>query len=128
MSVKKFTRIWSIVIAIVTLLAIIVSIVLTGPLYTVMNMYFGKGDAVIKQSEFASSLDGDYYTLEHSDKDSLLDASAKKAEQVEEEGIVLLKNDNQTLPLNKDEADVSLFGRTSVDPVYTGAGSTTIFF
>ncbi len=123
MSVKKFTRIWSIVIAIVTLLAIIVSIVLTGPLYTVMNMYFGKGDAVIKQSEFASSLDGDYYTLEHSDKDSLLDASAKKAEQVEEEGIVLLKNDNQTLPLTKDEADVSLFGRTSVDPVYTGAGS-----
>jgi beta-glucosidase len=123
MSVKKFTRLWTIIIAVVTLLAIVVSIVLTGPLYTVMNMYFGKGDAVIKQNEFASSLDGDYYKLEHQDADSLLSASAQKAEQVEEEGIVLLKNDNQVLPLTAKETNVSLFGRTSVDPVYTGAGS-----
>ena len=123
MSVKKFTRLWTIIIAVVTVLAIVVSIVLTGPLYTVMNMYFGKGDAVIKQNEFANSLDGDYYKLEHQDADSLLSASAQKAEQVEEEGIVLLKNDNQVLPLTSEETNVSLFGRTSVDPVYTGAGS-----
>lgn len=123
MSVKKFTRLWTIIIAVVTVLAIVVSIVLTGPLYTVMNMYFGKGDAVIKQNELASSLDGDYYKLEHQDADSLLNASAQKAEQVEEEGIVLLKNDNQVLPLTSEETNVSLFGRTSVDPVYTGAGS-----
>lgn len=123
MSVKKFTRLWTIIIAIVTVLAIVVSIVLTGPLYTVMNMYFGKGDAVIKQNELASSLDGEYYKLEHQDADSLLSASAQKAEQVEEEGIVLLKNDNQVLPLTSEETNVSLFGRTSVDPVYTGAGS-----
>ena len=123
MSVKKFTRLWTIIIAVVTVLAIVVSIVLTGPLYTVMNMYFGKGDAVIKQNELASSLDGDYYKLENQDADSLLSASAKKAEQVEEEGIVLLKNDNQVLPLTSEETNVSLFGRTSVDPVYTGAGS-----
>ncbi|MBO5616958.1 MAG: glycoside hydrolase family 3 protein [Pseudobutyrivibrio sp.] len=88
-----------------------------------MNMYFGKGDAVIKQNKLASSLDGDYYKLEHQDADSLLSASAQKAEQVEEEGIVLLKNDNQVLPLTSEETNVSLFGRTSVDPVYTGAGS-----
>ena len=123
MSVKKFTRLWTIIIAVVTVLAIVVSIVLTGPLYTVMNMYFGKGDAVIKQNKLASSLDGDYYKLEHQDADSLLSASAQKAEQVEEEGIVLLKNDNQVLPLTSEETNVSLFGRTSVDPVYTGAGS-----
>ena len=123
MSVKKFTRLWTIIIAVVTVLAIVVSIVLTGPLYTVMNMYFGKGDAVIKQNKLASSLDGDYYKIEHQDADSLLSASAQKAEQVEEEGIVLLKNDNQVLPLTSEETNVSLFGRTSVDPVYTGAGS-----
>ena len=86
-------------------------------------MYFGKGDAVIKQNKLASSLDGDYYKIEHQDADSLLSASAQKAEQVEEEGIVLLKNDNQVLPLTSEETNVSLFGRTSVDPVYTGAGS-----
>ena len=123
MSVKKFTRVWSIIVAIVALLAIIVSIVLTGPLYTVMNMYFGKGEAVITQNEHASAMNGEYYKAEHADAKSLLTASQQKALEVEEEGIVLLKNDNQTLPLTTDETSVSLFGRTSVDPIYTGAGS-----
>ena len=45
MSTKKFTRIWSIVIALVLILAIAVTCILQGPLYTVMNMYFGKGEA-----------------------------------------------------------------------------------
>ena len=120
MNVKKFTRLWTIVIAIVSVLAIVASVVLTGPLYTVMNMYFGKGEAVIKQNAQASSMSGEYYTAEHGD--NLLEASAQKAEEVESEGIVLLKNDNQALPLAGGK-NVSLFGRTSVDPIYTGAGS-----
>ena len=123
MSVKKFTRIWGIVITVVAILAIVVSIVLTGPLYTVMNMYFGKGEAVMKQNELAKTLDGDYYDEEHGDAESLTAAGIEMAEKVESEGIVLLKNDNNVLPLSKDESNVSLFGRTSVDPIYTGAGS-----
>ncbi|MCR4998963.1 MAG: glycoside hydrolase family 3 C-terminal domain-containing protein [Lachnospiraceae bacterium] len=123
MSVKKFTRIWTTVIAIVAILAIAVTIVLTGPLYTVMNMYFGKGEAIIKQNAAAASMDGNYYVAEHADADSLLAASQAKAEEVESEGIVLLKNENQTLPLASNESNVSMFGRTSVDPIYTGAGS-----
>ncbi len=123
MSDKKFTRIWTAIIAIVAVLAIAVTFVLTGPLYTVMNMYFGKGDAVVKKNPEAENLDADYYKAEHTDADSLLAASEEMAERVEGEGIVLLKNENNTLPLAAAETNVSLFGRTSVDPVYTGAGS-----
>ena len=123
MSTKKFTRIWTVIIALVAVLAIVATVVLTGPLYTVMNMYFGKGDVVVKTNPEAANLDADYYKAEHADAESLLAASQELAERVEAEGIVLLKNDNQTLPLSGSETKVSMFGRTSVDPIYTGAGS-----
>ncbi|SDB34064.1 glycoside hydrolase family 3 C-terminal domain-containing protein [Butyrivibrio sp. INlla16] len=123
MSTKKFTRIWTVIIALVAVLAIVATFVLTGPLYTVMNMYFGKGDAVVKKNPEAEALDAEYYKAEHTDADSLLAASQEMAEKVESEGIVLLKNENQTLPLSSSETNISMFGRTSVDPIYTGAGS-----
>lgn len=123
MSTKLFTRIWTAVVAVVAILAIVVTFVLTGPLYTVMNMYFGKGDAVVTTNPEAENLDADYYKAAHADEESLLAASKEVAEKVEAEGIVLLKNDNEALPLTAEETNVSMFGRTSVDPIYTGAGS-----
>ena len=41
------------------------------------------------------------------------------------EGVVLLKNDNNTLPLTSDERKVSLIGYGSHNPVYCGAGSVS---
>ena len=123
MESKKFTRIWLSIIAIVAVLAIVVTYVLTGPIYTVMNMYFGKGDAVVKTNPDAANLDSDYYKPVHADAESLTAAGIELAERVEAEGIVLLKNENNALPLSDSEKKVSLFGRTSVDPIYTGAGS-----
>ena len=123
MNSKRFTRIWTAVIAIVAVLAIVATFVLTGPLYTVMNMYFGKGDVVVTKNPEAENLDSEYYKAEHADAESLLAASQELAERVEGEGIVLLKNENGTLPLSSSETNVSMFGRTSVDPIYTGAGS-----
>ena len=52
-------------------------------------------------------------------------AGLAKVQEVESEGIVLLKNDNQTLPL-KAGSEVSLFGITSIDPVYGGTGSGAV--
>ena len=52
------------------------------------------------------------------------DESAKVCQTIEEEGMVLLKND-KGLPL-KEGAKVSLFGEDSVDFVYGGAGSGSV--
>jgi beta-glucosidase len=59
---------------------------------------------------------------------SLTDWKAEAAalvEDVVDEGIVLLKNDNDTLPL-ANGAKVSLFGRSSVDLVLGGTGAGSI--
>ncbi len=123
MKKSRAATVWTIVLAILLVLTVVVNIVLTGPLYTVMNMYFGKGDAVIENSSDAENMDTEYYKSEYGSEEELLTASQELASEIESEGIVLLKNDDQTLPLSEDEKNVSLFGRTSVDPIYTGAGS-----
>ncbi len=123
MKAKKTGVIWTVVVAVVAILAIVVTTVLIGPLKTVMNMYFGKGDAVVTKKAGTENLDADYYKSDVTDAETLLAQSQELAEKIESEGIVLLKNENNTLPLTADEKNVSLFGRTSVDPIYTGAGS-----
>ena len=123
MSAKKTRTIWTVVVAVVAILAVVVTTVLLGPLKTVMNMYFGKGDVVVTKKAGTENLDADYYKSDAQDAESLLAASQELAERIEGEGIVLLKNENNTLPLSSSEKNVSLFGRTSVDPIYTGAGS-----
>jgi len=49
-------------------------------------------------------------------------ASKKMVEKVSDEGFVLLKNQQQALPLIK-QSHVSIFGSASVAPVYGGSGS-----
>ena len=119
---SKGSKALAVVMTIVLMLAVAVNIVLTGPLYTVMNMYFGKGEAIITPGD-NSNLNSSYYTPRYTTAEELLAASQELARQVEAEGIVLLRNENNALPLAEDQRSVSLFGRTSVDPVYTGAGS-----
>ena len=45
------------------------------------------------------------------------------AEQIEAEGMVLVKNDSSTLPLNKNEKNVNVFGFGASDWVHCGSGS-----
>lgn len=120
---SKGTVIGSVLLALLLILTIVVNFVLMGPLYTVMNMYFGKGDVMISNVDDDVKKNSNYYSSDYKDGAELLTASQKFAQEIQAEGTVLLKNDNNTLPLTSDETKVSLFGRTSVDPIYTGAGS-----
>lgn len=47
-------------------------------------------------------------------------------EEVEKEGIVLLKNEDNALPLSNNETKLALFGQDSVDFVYGGGGSGAV--
>ena len=73
---------------------------------------------------FRASLGGEdtLQVSEYSSIARLRQAGLRKAREAEEEGIVLLRNEGNTLPLGTG-ARVALFGVTSVDPVYGGTGS-----
>ena len=66
-----------------------------------------------------------YYESVYSSVEELKAAGNALVREVESEGIVLLKNDNNVLPLSKG-ADVSLIGVTVMDPVYGGTGSGAV--
>ena len=82
------------------------------------------GSATTKVESVGSdeAIDSQYFKSDFTDIDSLKKAGKALAEEIEGEGAVLLKNDNETLPLSKG-SKVSLFGVAAYDSAYTGKGS-----
>ena len=66
-----------------------------------------------------------YFESAYSSLAELKAAGEAKVREVEQEGIVLLKNDNNVLPLAAG-SKVSLIGVTVLDPVYGGTGSGAV--
>ena len=66
--------------------------------------------------------DVDLYTFKSSydTSEEMADANMAFGEKVEENGAVLLKNDDNTLPLAANENAVSLVGKAAYSPVYGG--------
>lgn len=57
--------------------------------------------------------------------DEALENGRKVSMEQAKEGVVLLQNENNALPLSEDERSVSLIGYGSHNPVYCGAGSVS---
>ena len=68
------------------------------------------------------SFDSEYFKSKYDKLSDVVEAGKKTVAKVEEEGAVLLKNENNALPL-ADKAKVSLVGVSSIDPVFSGTGS-----
>lgn len=66
-----------------------------------------------------------YFPSSYETPEDQYGAAGKLARQIEQEGIVLLRNEGSALPLARG-AQVTLLGQNSVDLVYGGAGSGSI--
>lgn len=93
------------VIALLLSLIITVNIVIFGPMASLLNLTSG---ALGKIS------------------DDTFESSAKVTNAIADEGIVLLKNDDQYLPLNEEVKKLNVFGWASTNPVYGGTGSGNV--
>ena len=80
------------------------------------------------QAAFAAASDAaagvPKYTTDYDSWQATLDAAAELNEQIGAEGFVLLKNEQSNLPFGSTVRDISLFGKNSVNPVYSGSGSS----
>lgn len=99
---SKMKKILSAVLC-VLMIAVTVANVVVYRFNNVIDIYFNKID--MNSKEIVSARD---------------DAKAL-AEEVESEGIVLLKNSDNSLPLSNKK--INLFGYTSIAPIYGGTGS-----
>lgn len=116
----KKTKIWFIVTAVVLVLEIIITAVLLSvPIVTnSLSLVFGGERAKVVEDHRT-----EWYDRQYSSKEEVLNAANDFVIEVEKEGIVLLKNENNVLPLTTDDVHVSVFGKNSVNIVYSGSGS-----
>lgn len=118
----KKTKIWFIVTVVVLVLEIVVtSILLKVPIVTnSLSLVFGGERANVVEDNR-----DEQYDRQYTSKEEVLEAANDFVVDVEKEGIVLLKNNNSVLPLSSEGANVSVFGKNSVNLVYSGSGSAS---
>ena len=108
---------WGIGSFVFIVLIIAVNIVLTSVLVDLVNGVLGGEKAIIDPNvQFR------YYSPDFENKDQALENGNKVTQEICEEGMVLLKNENNALPLAKG-SKISIFGKNSVSLVYGGSGS-----
>ena len=90
-------------IAFVLALVIIVNLILTGPVYSIVNLALGDSGDISEES---------------------ITSATELCQQIAEEGIVLLKNEDNILPLKNTK--VNTFGWSATNPVYGGTGSGSL--
>lgn len=94
----------------------------------VLDTYVGVGEAKVVSKPGSENWDTAYYTTDYASAEEIDQAAKASTKEIAGEGITLLKNDNQTLPLRTSatggaDRNISLFGRRSVDTVWGGTGS-----
>ncbi len=119
---NKKTRVWFIVTAII----LVFEIAITGVLLNVtivtnsLGILFGGERANVVEDNRDKWYDREYY-----EKEDVLLAANDFVVDVVKEGIVLLKNENNVLPFINENTKVSVFGKNSVDIIYSGSGSAS---
>ena len=127
-----FLSIWAGAIVLMFGVAITLEVMGNTPgIKTMLDTYVNKGKAHIEQVENADTWDTNYYNPKFTQATSAGgNAEAKEngetvVEKITDEGMVLLKNKDNALPLSTEQ-DITLLGRGAVDPVYGGSGSGNV--
>jgi beta-glucosidase len=117
----KALGIYSIVLSSISIILLTATIVLTQVqfLYNTVNSVFG-GERKYLVSGDSSAVQR--YSPDYVTKKDVLKAANDFNETIVEEGTVLLKNEDNTLPLTQG-SKITVFGKNSMKPVFGGSGS-----
>lgn len=107
------------------IIAVLVTTILANMYPASLDWYLGRGKRNVVELTGITKSDTEYYENKYTSSYDALLASAQKSEEIGDEGEVLLKNINNTLPLAARSA-VTPFGYGYVNPVYGGTGSGAV--
>ncbi|MBE7088707.1 MAG: beta-glucosidase [Clostridiales bacterium] len=111
----KISRVWFIVSCSLIAFFLTLTILAETLLHPLFISFLGKRDV----KSFGGGI---YYTSEYEDKEDAFEKSNELNVEINKEGITLLKNENNALPLAKN-SKISVFGKNSVNLAYGGSGS-----
>ena len=90
-----------------------------------INSWLGTSNYKVVETGGEATSDGSYFDSEYSTLEEMIQAQTDVAVQLAAEGSVLLKNNNEALPIDKETEKVTLWGLNSAEPVLGGlVGST----
>lgn len=114
---------WLFTSAPLTVILLTAGIVLTtnSLIYGTMNQVFSGERRKVKSGDPSKY---QYYKSDYDNKEDVLAAANSLNEEIAEEGMILLKNEGNSLPLNSS-SKVTVFGKNSVNLVYGGSGSNS---
>ena len=90
-----------------------------------LDWALGRGERHITSVGEVADKDVAYYQQKYGSAEESKIAASLVAQKIEAEGAVLLKNDNNALPLSTG-ADVTVFGYRYLNPFYVGEGSAAM--
>lgn len=105
--------------------AIAIPVLSNGGYETTLNNVFGRGKLNIQKAEGSENWDTAYNDQKYSTDSAAREAGTKTSESIMDEGVVLLKNKDNTLPLAKTTT-ISPIGYGYQSPVYGGTGSGNV--
>lgn len=123
---SRLGKAWIFTTGILAILMVAIMIITTqvSLIYGTLNLVFdGERLDTANAYNLYGKDEGPYFKPDQATKGESVAANLAVAEQINEQGIVLLKNDDNALPLTKDTPKVSVFGKNSVNMVYGGTGS-----
>ena len=118
---NKKSLAWLIVTVFVTVILVVANVLLSTTFNSLVSNILGGKRAITQENENTEKFVQDF-----DNKEDAFNNAAKVTEDIADEGMVLLKNDNNALPLKKDangKIKVSVFGKNSVNLVTGGSGS-----
>ena len=113
---NKQTKTWLITTCIVLVLLTVINYLMLGYFYSIVCLYLGGQQAIYEDGMEA------LFPFNTSSKEEAKEQGAELTQVIGGEGIVLLKNENDALPL-AEGAKISVFGKNSVNIVFGGSGS-----
>ncbi|HJA66447.1 glycosyl hydrolase family 3 [Lachnoclostridium sp. An169] len=120
MNNTKFRIILIPILAVFVVFAIVLTTV-TNYFTSSLDTFLGKGERTATTPSGTDGWDTNYYDFKTGSQEEAREASAAVAEQIADEGEVLLKNDG-LLPLSK-ETEITPLGYRYINPIMSGSGS-----
>jgi len=93
---------------------------------SIITTYLGQRSSRIVELDENNQTDTQYFKSAYANYQDLLKEQELFGEKIQAEGSVLLHNKNNALPLLEEERKISLFGKASVDFLYSGGGAGDI--
>ena len=120
MNYRKFNTIWTTVVAVLVVVAIAATVVMNFFSLS-MEIFLGRGARVVEPDPEMSNVDTAYYESNAGSTDELNERTNQTAQAIAEQSIVLMKNNNDALPIAK-QSKVTPFGYRYGNPIYGGIG------